>query len=100
MKWESEQKFILPSFVMNHHLINIKIYLFFLEFTSGTVSHAHKTVMIQPDLKDEWSINLMRSADLGFVPELLSGEQTFKHFQARDTNLYEIFFFLSSGDYP
>lgn len=67
-----------------------------MSFVSETMSHPHKAVMIQPDLTDEWPINLMRSADLLFVPELLSGEQTSKHFQAWYTNLYEIFFsFLS-----
>lgn len=57
---------------------------------------SHKAVMIQPDLADEWLVNLMRSADLLFVLELLSSEQTFGHFQAWPTNLYEfVFSFLS-----
>ena len=62
-----------------HNLLSVKIYLLFLGSVSEAVSHPHKAVMIQPDLTDEWSINLMRSADLLFVPEVLSGEQTFKH---------------------
>lgn len=86
----------LASSAINHNLVNIKISPLFLEFISETVPHPHKAVMIQPDLTDEWSVNLMRSADLLFVLELWSGEQTSKRFQACYKNLYEIFFsFLS-----
>lgn len=94
MKWEQEQKMILVSSAINQHLVNTRISALFLEFTSETVWHPRKAVMMRPDLADEWSINLMRSADLLFVLELLSGEQTFKRFQAWCKNLYEIFFFF------
>ena len=87
---------ILASSAINLNLVSIKIYLLFLGSVSETASHPHKAVMIQPDLTEVWSINLMRSADLLFVPEVLSGEQTFKHVEAWYTNLYENFFsFLS-----